>query len=90
MSKWKLSEAKARFSEVVAKSSREPQVLVNRNKPVAAIISIKAFKRLKRGAQDPEERPSVEALLEELSEINQTEAALEVPPRRNRPLPPID
>ncbi|MFU8848924.1 MAG: hypothetical protein ACNA77_09455 [Opitutales bacterium] len=38
MKDWKVSEAKARLSEVVGRCAEEPQVLCNRKKPVAALI----------------------------------------------------
>ncbi|HAV13039.1 MAG TPA: hypothetical protein DCX06_06050 [Opitutae bacterium] len=40
---WKIAEAKAKLSEMVASSVEEPQLLYNRKKPVAAVISIEEY-----------------------------------------------
>jgi len=87
MKEWKISEAKARLSEVVGHCVEEPQVLYNRKKPVAALIDMEeyeaflAYKKSKR-------KPTMAELLDELHEINQVEPEMdELPPRTDRPVP---
>lgn len=87
MKEWKISEAKARLSEVVSACVDEPQVLYNRKKPVAALIDMdeyEAFLEYKQSKQ----KPTMRELLDELREINQTEPEMEaLPPRTSRPVP---
>jgi prevent-host-death family protein len=37
--KWKVGQAKQQLSEVIRQSAKEPQVIYNREKPVAAVIA---------------------------------------------------
>lgn len=90
MKEWKISEAKARLSEVVSHCVEEPQVLYNRKKPVAALIDMEeyeAFLEYKKSHK----KPTMRELLDELHEINQVEPEMdELPPRTSRPVPYFD
>lgn len=90
MKEWKISEAKARLSEVVSHCVEEPQLLYNRKKPVAALIDIEeyeAFLEYKKSLK----RPTMEELFAELDEIKKIEPGdFELPPRVDRPLPDFD
>lgn len=87
---WKISDAKARLSEVVGACQEEPQLLYNRGRPVAAIIAMDRFKAFEH-FQKASERPSMTSLLNDLDELNQEEADFgEDPPRKNRPQPQLD
>ena len=90
MKEWKISEAKARLSEVVSSCVEEPQVLYNRKKPVAALIDIaeyEAFLAYKKAQQ----KPTMAELLAELDEIKKLEPGdFELPPRTSRPIPYLD
>jgi prevent-host-death family protein len=89
-STWKISEAKARLSEVVQASGEGPQLLCSRGKPVAAIIGMDQFHDYQR-FQSAAQRPTMGALLAELDGINQIEADFgDPPPRVNRPQPECD
>lgn len=87
MRNWKISEAKARLSEVVGHCVEEAQVLYNRKKPVAALIDMEeyeAFLEYKKAKQ----KPTMAELLDELQEINQAEPEMdELPPRTDRSIP---
>lgn len=87
MKQWKISEAKARLSEVVGHCVEEPQVLYNRKKPVAALVDMEeyeAFLEYKKAQQ----KPTMAELLDELQEINQVEPEMdELPSRTDRPIP---
>jgi prevent-host-death family protein len=37
---WNVAQAKQRLSEVIREAAHEPQLIVNRNRPVAAVISV--------------------------------------------------
>lgn len=87
---WKISDAKARLSEVVGACQEEPQLLYNRGKPVAAIIGIDRFEAFER-FQKESDRPSMASLLDELESLNSEEADFGEPPSRaNRPQPQLD
>ena len=48
MESWQMQEAKARFSELVKKAARTPQLITTRGKPAVVIISQKEYLRLKK------------------------------------------
>lgn len=85
-SNWKISEAKARLSELVHACEEGPQVLYNRGRPVAAVIDIQRFEDFQRN-QARARQPSIAALLNELEGLNAEEADFGEPPQRtNRPI----
>ncbi len=82
---WKIGQAKQRFSEVVRRAGKEPQIIENRNRPVAAIIAAEdvepylAWKKERR-------RRSMRELIEEAQRICGRDGyTLEIPPRTDRP-----
>jgi len=90
MKEWKISEAKARFSEVVGGCVEEPQVLYNRKKPVAALLNMEEYEEFLKYKQS-QQKPSMAELLAELREINKHEPGdFELPPRTSRPIPFLD
>lgn len=84
---WKLAEAKQRLSEVVRRAADEPQTILNRDRPVAAVIAIEGLEdflewRAARRAQ------SLKDSLGEIRSICREEAiAYEAPLRVDRPNP---
>lgn len=90
MNEWKISEAKARLSEVVSNCVEEPQVLYNRQKPVAALIDIEEYEAF-LAYKEAQKKPTIAEMLDELREINKVEEDFgELPPRVDRPLPDFD
>ena len=90
MKKWKISEAKARLSEVVSHCVDEPQVLYNRKKPVAALIDMEEYVQFLEYKKSTKKKTMAE-LLDELREINKHEPEMdELPPRNDRPMPDFD
>ena len=75
---WKIGEAKQRFSEVVRRASREPQVIQNREKVVAVVISPEQAAQLRRP------RTMIEALAELGKIAARTGYGLDLPPRTTR------
>lgn len=88
MNEWKISEAKARFSEMVSRVGEEPQLILHRNRPVAAVVGLDDLEAL-RTYRRQSERPSMSALLEAVRGIAD-EGDLELPPRRDRAEPDWD
>jgi prevent-host-death family protein len=87
MKEWKISEAKARLSEVVSHCVEEPQVLYNRKKPVAALIDMEEYEQFLEYKQSMKKKTMAE-LFEELRKINEVEPEMdELPPRTSRPVP---
>jgi prevent-host-death family protein len=90
MNEWKISEAKARLSEVVSNCVEEPQVLYNRQKPVAALIDIEEYEAFLAYKQSTKKKTIAE-MLDELDEIKKLEPGdFELPPRTSRPIPYLD
>ena len=90
MKSWKLSEAKAHFSEVVASAKAEPQIITSRQKPVAVLVDFDGFEEL-QALKSAAERPSITELLCELKGIYKDEPEeLELSPRIDRPVPTFD
>ena len=46
MERWKISEAKAKLTALLTSCIKEPQIICNREKPVAAVINVKLFEEL--------------------------------------------
>lgn len=80
---WKISEAKARMSELVNACGDGPQIIYNRGKPVAAVIAMECFDAFQRFSLESQQ-PSMKELLMELSEA---EDSLWVEGDRNVPAP---
>lgn len=45
--RWNVAEAKAKLSEVLSQASREPQVIENRGREVAVVLSMQDYQDLK-------------------------------------------
>lgn len=90
MNKWKISEAKARLSEVVSHCVEEPQVLYNRKKPVAALVDMEEYEAFLEYKKSKKKKTLAE-WFDELEEINKHEPEMdELPPRTSRPVPYFD
>jgi prevent-host-death family protein len=82
--RWKIGQAKQRFSEVVRRASAEPQLICNRNRIVAAVVDARSFEKL-RALRDEEGRRSLARAFEEFRAVAKAEQyRLSLPPRRNR------
>jgi antitoxin Phd len=50
--KWQIQEAKARFSEIIERTLREgPQTVTRHGKPVAVLIKVDEYRRLRAGGK---------------------------------------
>ncbi len=87
MEKWKISEAKAKLTALLTSCIKEPQIICNREKPVAVVINIKLFEELMQ-IKKKERKPSMAELLEELRSIREIETVeIEIPERKDRANP---
>jgi len=78
---WALQDAKARLSELVRASAKEPQHITVRGEPAAVLISASEYDRLKGGGKKGVSKPMT--LLEALQACPYP---LEIPPRgRDKP-----
>ena len=89
MNKWKISEAKARLSEVIECGCREPQIIVNRDKPVAVLVNIDDFRKFEEFQRELR-KPSIKELLVEIRKISDHESDLELSPRQDRLVPVLE
>src|SRR5258706_14771766 len=83
---WKLAEAKQQFSEVVRLAANEPQVIRNRDRPVAVLVAAEGFseyldwKKARSGG--------IGRAFDDLAQICREDGvAYEPPPRVDRPNP---
>lgn len=81
---WHIGEAKQRFSEMIRDAAEEPQLIYNRDRLVAAVVSVSSsddVSRLSSGARGR----SISEQFAELRAIATEEGySLIVPPRRDR------
>ncbi len=64
---WNIAQAKQHFSDVVKLAATEPQIIYNRNTPVAALITAEELAEY-RAWRDARKRPT---LLESFAELRQ-------------------
>lgn len=84
---WSVSEAKARFSEVIDKAGEEPQIIENRGNPVATIFNHKETEEYLEYKRK-QARPTLADFIKQAQEACQHEPDLEIEPRSHmdRPL----
>lgn len=86
MKSHRIAEAKARFSELVQDTPKAPHLILHRNRPVAVLVGIEDWNRLRALDEAAKKRPMTD-LLDELAGINQDEADFETPARSDRKVP---
>ena len=81
---WKIAQAKKRFSEMIHKAKREPQMIYNRNNIVAAVVNAEEYEEFKNYKRKMES-DSLENAFSKFREIC-TEENYEIilPERKNR------
>jgi prevent-host-death family protein len=86
---WKVAEAKQRFSEVLRRAERAPQVIQNRDRVVGAVIgaedarAFQDFRARRRG-------PIGDALREAARICEEEREDLQIVPRADRPNPMLE
>jgi len=82
--RWKIGQAKQRFSEVVRRAAVEPQLICNREQVVAAIVDAGSAERL-RSIAPREKQETIADAFDAFRKVAARERyRLRVPPRRNR------
>jgi prevent-host-death family protein len=82
--KWKIAGAKINFSELIRRSEKEPQLIYNRNRMVAAIVSTEEYEEYK-SMKELKSQQTLGAMFNEFSSICAEESySFETPPRVNR------
>ena len=82
--RWKIAQAKQRFSEVVRRAAVEPQLICNRERVVAAVIDPGSAERL-RSIVEREGRETIAEAFDAFREVAARERyGLKIPPRKNR------
>jgi antitoxin (DNA-binding transcriptional repressor) of toxin-antitoxin stability system len=87
---WRIAQAKQRFSELIHAAAKEPQLIYNRERLVAAIIEAEMFQEF-LAWRDHTEKTSLADAFRELHQLMAEEDyTLEVPARKDRPNPFAD
>jgi len=81
---WKIGQAKQRFSEVVQRAKEAPQIIYNRDKPVAAVISARGFQEFKEWNEARREKNLADRFAELHTIFSAEEIAPKFPPLKNR------
>jgi prevent-host-death family protein len=85
---WNIAQAKQRFSEVVKQAAETPQLIYNRNQPVAAVVSAEdfaAFEEWRKAQASPRSLADEFAELRKLMLAAGFDNGLDLPPRVDRP-----
>ncbi|GAK50888.1 prevent-host-death family protein [Candidatus Moduliflexus flocculans] len=84
MKTWKLHDAEIHFSEIVQNSAKEPQMVIDEEKPLAVVIDIMVYRNFVKNSSS-QYRPTISELLDELHTIQEDERVeIEIPTRQNR------
>lgn len=88
--RWKVGEAKQKFSEVVRQAAEEPQLIFSRDRLVAAVVEPGTFHAFEAWRED-QRRVSLARVFDELRRIGAEEGyELEAPSRVDRENPFAD
>ena len=84
---WRIAQAKQRFSEMINAATKEPQLIYNRERLVAAVIEAEMFQEF-LAWRDHKEKTSLADAFRELHQLMAEEDyTLEIPSRKDRPNP---
>lgn len=85
---WNVAQAKQAFSDVVKKAAEEPQVIFNRERPVAVVLGGEAFAAFEQWCKAQEKPRSLADEFAELRQLMQQEGGedgLDLLVRADRP-----
>lgn len=83
-SKWKVGEAKQRFSEVVRDAGTEPQLIFNREELAAAVVSAEEYREFEEWRAERRMKPLGELFLEAREILAEERYTLRTPSRKDR------
>ena len=82
---WRIARAKQQFSEVLRQAASEPQLILNRNQVVAAVVDLETFRQFEEWRRD-REKPQLATALAELRKLcAQDDRPLDIPTDPDRP-----
>lgn len=82
---WRIAEAKQQFSEVLRQAASEPQIILNRDQAVAAIVDLETFQQFEVWRRE-RQKPQLATALAELRKLcAQDDQPLEIPTDPDRP-----
>lgn len=82
--RWKIAEAKTKFSDLLRKAEKEPQFIYNRDKMVAVVMSSEEYYEFEK-IKETESGRSLTSALNEFSSLCAEESyTFEAPVRKNR------
>lgn len=81
--KWKVNEAKAKFSKLIQQGQSNPQIIVSRNKEVGVLISYEEFLEFLK-YKAIVKKPSQAQFIDQLDEFRSKENDIIVSTRTNR------
>jgi hypothetical protein len=84
MSTWKIAEAKEQFSRLVREAEKEPQLIYNRDRLVAAVVEPGLLEQCRRWKESQEGRSLAERFGELRRLCEEEDYALPTSPRRDR------
>src|SRR4051794_26618649 len=83
--KWQVADAKGRLSELIRATANEPQLILNRDRVVAAVVDPETFADYEKW-KEQQQRSSLADAFTELRAICEEEGyELIIPPREDRP-----
>jgi prevent-host-death family protein len=82
--RWKIAQAKQRFSEVVRRAAKEPQLICNRERVVAAVVDVRSADRLQALRERDRQRSLADAFDDLRALLRRERLTLRVPVRRDR------
>jgi PHD/YefM family antitoxin component YafN of YafNO toxin-antitoxin module len=81
---WKVAEAKQKLSDIVRQAAREPQLIYNRDRLVAAIVDAQTFAAFQAWCEQNERRSLADAFAELRQIADEEHYSLDLPPRLDR------
>jgi prevent-host-death family protein len=84
---WKIAQAKQHLSDVVRQAAKEPQVLTNRDRVVAAVVGAEEFERFQQWRSQRSLGSIAEALSQARQICAEEDYSLDVPARGDRENP---
>ena len=83
--RWKIAEAKQKFSQLLKNAHTSPQLIFNRDRLVAAVVDAERFEAFETWAKVVQRRTLADAFAELRAICSEEGYSLETPPREDRP-----
>lgn len=81
---WKIAEAKKHFSQVLQEVKESPQIIYNRNTPVAVVITLNEFEEYEKYKQEHQQENIADFFKHLRSVCKEEQYKLVVPERTDR------